>query len=61
MSKRNGDRSRFQINRKRKVRSRQRVQAMLKAALAPAASELSGATPVTATATKRRAKARTSA
>jgi hypothetical protein len=31
MSRRNGDRSRFQINRKRKVKRRQRVQAMLAA------------------------------
>ena len=29
MSRRNGDRSRFQINRKRKLRRRQRVRALL--------------------------------
>jgi len=29
MSKRNGDRSRFQINRKRRVRHRQRVRELL--------------------------------
>jgi hypothetical protein len=29
MSRRNGDRSRFQINRKRKLRHRQRVHALL--------------------------------
>jgi hypothetical protein len=31
MSRRNGDRSRFQINRKRKIRRRQRVRAMVTA------------------------------
>jgi len=31
MSRRNGDRSRFQINRKRKLRHRQRIRALLKA------------------------------
>jgi hypothetical protein len=31
MSRRNGDRSRFQINRKRKLRKRQRVSALLTA------------------------------
>jgi hypothetical protein len=30
MSQRNGDRSRFQINRKRKLRHRQRIRALLK-------------------------------
>ena len=29
MSQRNGDRSRFQINRKRKLRHRQRIRALL--------------------------------
>jgi hypothetical protein len=37
MSRRNGDRSRFQINRKRKMLRRQRVRALLTAALAKAA------------------------
>ena len=32
MSQRNGDRSRFQINRKRKLRHRQRIRALLNAA-----------------------------
>ena len=32
MSQRNGDRSRFQINRKRRLRHRQRVRALLSAA-----------------------------
>lgn len=31
MSRRNGDRARFQINRKRKLRHRQRVRALLTA------------------------------
>jgi hypothetical protein len=31
MSQRNGDRSRFQINRKRKLRHRQRIRALLNA------------------------------
>jgi hypothetical protein len=31
MSRRNGDRSRFQINRKRKLRHRQRIRALLSA------------------------------
>ena len=33
MSQRNGDRARFQINRKRKLRRRQRVRALLTALL----------------------------
>jgi hypothetical protein len=33
VSKRNGDRSRFQINQKRKLKKRQRVRAMLAASL----------------------------
>ena len=33
MSRRNGDRSRFQINRKRRIRRRQRVREMLAARL----------------------------
>jgi hypothetical protein len=32
MSQRNGDRSRFQINRKRKLRHRERIHALLNAA-----------------------------
>ena len=32
MSRRNGDRSRFQINRKRKLRHRERIRALLSAA-----------------------------
>jgi hypothetical protein len=34
MSRRNGDRSRFQINRKRKMLRRQRIRAMIAAAAA---------------------------
>jgi hypothetical protein len=37
MSRRNGDRSRFQVNRKRKMLRRQRVRAMVAAALAKVA------------------------
>jgi hypothetical protein len=36
MSRRNGDRSRFQINRKRKMLRRQRVRAMVAAHSKPA-------------------------
>jgi len=35
MSQRNGDRARFQINRKRKLRRRQRVRALLTALRKP--------------------------
>jgi len=39
MSRRNGDRSRFQINRKRKLRRRQRVRALMIAIVARRAPE----------------------
>jgi hypothetical protein len=35
MSQRNGDRARFQINRKRKLRNRQRVRALFASAAEP--------------------------
>ena len=47
MSARNGDRARFQINRKRKMLLRQRIQAFLKSRSAPPPSPVVG-TKVTA-------------
>jgi len=49
MSQRNGDRARFQINRKRKLRHRERIRALLTALSqrreAPAATETRGHGP----------------
>lgn len=46
MSQRNGDRSRFQINRKRKVRHRQRVRALLASLAERQEGPAAPATPV---------------